>query len=96
VGDERHLPLWIVLLALGLFGLGWGLQQAWGAAGLARVSGNPDHGALSRRIAERLIAAQGENGSWMPDQPMHTQLDQSAEVAIWLLEIGAVLGAPRG
>jgi hypothetical protein len=44
---------------------------------------------------ERLVAAQGQNRGWMRDQPMHAQLDQSAEVAIWLLEIGAILG-PSG
>ncbi|MGA7980010.1 MAG: hypothetical protein WCA32_07250 [Chromatiaceae bacterium] len=63
-----------------------------GAAELALATGNPDHLSLSARIAERLVAAQTANGTWMSDQPMHTQLDQSAEVAIWLLEICGCAG----
>jgi hypothetical protein len=64
-------------------------KVAWGAAELGRASGDPEHLALSARIAERLIAAQDASGSWLADQPPCTRFDQSAEVAIWLLEICA-------
>jgi hypothetical protein len=37
-----------------------------------------------------LVAAQDSDGTWMADQPHHTRVDQSAEVAIWLLEIAAL------
>ena len=62
-------------------------KVAWGAAELGRVTGDPEHLALSARIAERLIAAQDASGSWLADQAPCTRFDQSAEVAIWLLEI---------
>jgi hypothetical protein len=64
-------------------------KVAWGAAELARVTGDAAHRALSAEIAKQLIAAQDRDGNWMGDQPAHTRLDQSAEVAIWLLEIAA-------
>jgi hypothetical protein len=67
-------------------------KVAWGAAELARATGNPDHLGLSTRITERLIVAQAANGTWMSGQPMHTRLDQSTEVAIWLLEICGLAG----
>lgn len=62
-------------------------KVAWGAAELGRVTGDPEHLALSARIAERLIAAQDASGSWLADQVSCTRFDQSAEVVIWLLEI---------
>jgi hypothetical protein len=62
-------------------------KVAWGAAELARASRTPEHLALSTQIAGRLIAAQDGSGSWMADQAICTRIDQSAEVAIWLLEI---------
>ena len=66
-------------------------KVAWGAAELARATKDPGQLKLSEDITERLITAQDDKGTWMADQPMHTRLDQSTEVAIWLLEIwGAV------
>jgi hypothetical protein len=62
-------------------------KVAWGAAELGRASGSPEHLALSAQIADRLIAAQDAGGSWLADQAACTRFDQSAEVAIWLLEI---------
>ena len=62
-------------------------KVAWGAAELGRASGDPEHLALSVQIADRLLAAQDASGSWLADQAECTRFDQSAEVAIWLLEI---------
>jgi hypothetical protein len=64
-------------------------KVAWGAAELARVTGDAAPRALGAEITKNLIAAQDRHGSWMGNQPSHTRLDQSAEVAIWLLEIVA-------
>jgi hypothetical protein len=65
-------------------------KVAWGAAELASVTGDAAPRALSTEIAGHLIAAQETDGGWMAGQPVHTRLDQSAEVAIWLLEIAAL------
>jgi hypothetical protein len=62
-------------------------KVAWGSAELGRATGNVEHLPLSARIAERLIAAQDASGSWLADQLPCARFDQSAEVAIWLLEI---------
>jgi hypothetical protein len=64
-------------------------KVAWGAAELASVTGDASHWALGAEITRKLIATQDREGIWMGDQPPHTRLDQSAEVAIWLLEIAA-------
>jgi hypothetical protein len=58
-----------------------------GPAKLGRVTGDPEHLALSARTAQRLIAAQDASGSWLADQVPCARFDRSAEVAIWLLEI---------
>jgi hypothetical protein len=65
-------------------------KVAWGAAELASVTGDSTPRALSAEITRNLITAQESDGGWMAGQPMHTRLDQSAEVAIWLLEIAAL------
>jgi len=62
-------------------------KVAWGAAELAAATGEAAPRALSAEIARHLVAAQGSDGTWLADQPLHTRMDQSAEVAIWLLEI---------
>jgi hypothetical protein len=64
-------------------------KVAWGAVELASVTGEASHWALGAEISRKLIEAQGRDGIWMSDQPPHTRMDQSAEVAIWLLEIAA-------
>lgn len=73
-----------------LVGEHFGHKVAWGAAELAGATGDPEPRALSAKIARNLIAAQERDGGWMAGQPIHTRLDQSAEVAIWLLEIAAL------
>jgi hypothetical protein len=65
-------------------------KVAWGAAELASLTGDAAHWRLAAEISERLIAAQDPDGVWMADQPAHTRMDQSAEVATWLLEIAAL------
>jgi hypothetical protein len=65
-------------------------KVAWGAAELARASGDATPRELSDAIVRQLLAKQGDDGTWMRHQPLHTRVDQSAEVAIWLLEIAAL------
>ncbi|MCG6870525.1 MAG: hypothetical protein LJE91_17865 [Gammaproteobacteria bacterium] len=65
-------------------------KVAWGSAELASVTGDSAPRRLSADIARHLVAAQDSDGTWMADQPHHTRVDQSAEVAIWLLEIAAL------
>jgi hypothetical protein len=65
-------------------------KVAWGAAELAAVTGEPAPRALAAQIAGHLLAAQDADGTWQADQPIHTRIDQSAEVAIWLLTIASL------
>jgi len=65
-------------------------KVAWGAAELAALTGNEAARRLRTDIAGNLVAAQDGEGTWMADQPLHTRVDQSAEVAIWLLEVAAL------
>ncbi|SHF00968.1 hypothetical protein [Streptoalloteichus hindustanus] len=64
---------------------------AWGAAALARTTGDQDCATLATDIADHLLSTQDDSGAWLPDQPALTRFDQTAEVAIWLLEITAAL-----
>jgi hypothetical protein len=70
----------------------FGHKVGWGAAQLARVTGDADLRALAVDIADHLAAAQSSDGTWLDDEKPHTRTDQSVEVAIWLLEITALLG----
>lgn len=66
-------------------------KVAWGAAVLARITGNPRCTELAVTIADHLIGIQDPSGVWLADQPAHTTFDQTAEIAIWLREISAEL-----
>jgi hypothetical protein len=66
-------------------------KVAWGAAVLARITGDPRSAALAVTIADHLLGIQDPSGVWLADQPAHTMFDQTAEIAIWLQEISAEL-----
>ncbi|MCP2258546.1 hypothetical protein LX15_002244 [Streptoalloteichus tenebrarius] len=66
-------------------------KVAWGAAALARTTGDQDCLALATDVADHLLSTQDASGAWLADQPALTVFDQTAEVAIWLLEISAAL-----
>jgi hypothetical protein len=66
-------------------------KVAWGAAVLAGVAGEERGLELSTAIADHLVRIQDPDGAWLADQPAHTKFDQTAEIAIWLQEIGAEL-----
>lgn len=66
-------------------------KVAWGAAVLARTTGERRYAALATAIADNLMAKQAADGSWSPDKPAINHFDDTAEVALWLLEISADL-----
>ncbi|HKR48006.1 MAG TPA: hypothetical protein VJT72_00230 [Pseudonocardiaceae bacterium] len=71
-------------------------KVAWGAAILARITGDARCAELAVSIADHLLDIQDSSGAWLVDQPAHTTFDQTAEIAIWLQEISAELRTPRG
>jgi hypothetical protein len=64
-------------------------KVAWGAAVLARITGDPRYTELVTAISDHLLEIQDPSGAWLTDQPPHTTFDQTAEIAIWLQEISA-------
>jgi hypothetical protein len=66
-------------------------KVAWGASIVGEITGEPRYLALCETIARQLIASQAGDGLWLPDQDARVRFDQSAEVALWLLEIAKVL-----
>lgn len=68
-------------------------KVAWGAAVLARITGDLCCTDLAVTIADHLLGIQDPSGAWLADQPAHTTFDQTAEIAIWLQEISAELQA---
>jgi hypothetical protein len=65
-------------------------KVAWGASIVGEITREPRYLALSETIARQLIASQADDGLWLPGQDPHARFDQSAEVALWLLEIAKV------
>jgi hypothetical protein len=66
-------------------------QVAWAAAILGEITESPRYFDLSMAIARSLIAGQGSSGLWRDGEvPPHTCFEQSAETALWLLEIARV------
>ncbi|WP_285746964.1 beta-L-arabinofuranosidase domain-containing protein [Lentzea sp. NBRC 105346] len=66
-------------------------KVAWGAAVLARTTGEQRYARLATAIADNLVAAQAADGCWSPDAEDVQKFDDTAEVALWLLEISADL-----
>jgi hypothetical protein len=71
-------------------------KVGWGAAVLARITGDRRCSELATAVADHLLEIQDPSGAWPTDQPAHTTFDQTAEIAIWLTEVSAELeGAGR-
>ena len=51
-------------------------KVAWGAAVLARITGDPRCMELVVIIADHLLGIQAPSGAWLVDQPAHTTFDQ--------------------
>jgi hypothetical protein len=69
---------------------------AWGAAIVARLTGEQRFADLATDIADYLLNIQDTKGGWLQEQPAHTSFDQTAEIAIWLREIAAELSTEKG
>jgi hypothetical protein len=62
-----------------------------GTAVVAGLTGEATYTEFSKSIADYLLSIQDARGAWLKDDPVHTAYDQTAEIAIWLREIGLVL-----
>jgi hypothetical protein len=69
---------------------------AWGAAIVARLTGEQRFADLATDVADYLLNIQDTKGGWLQEQPAHTSFDQTAEIAIWLRETAAELSIQRG
>lgn len=67
-------------------------KVGWGASIVARLTGDPAARDTATRIADFLVDIQHACGGWRLEEPPYSHLDQSAEIATWLLEISAELG----
>jgi hypothetical protein len=66
-------------------------KVAWGCSVLANLTDDERASKLSEAIVSHLLSVQSPQGGWHTDQPRVFQLDQTAEVALWLLEIRSEL-----
>lgn len=64
---------------------------AWGVALAWRATGDGRHRELAEAIADQLIESQEDDGGWLSNDAPAQRLDQSAEAAIWLTELSALL-----
>lgn len=64
-------------------------KVAWAAAIMANLTQRAEYADFSKSIVEYLLSLQDMSGAWLKDQPAHTSFDQTAEIAIWLKEIGS-------
>ncbi|MEX1322900.1 MAG: hypothetical protein AB1Z21_01750 [Synechococcaceae cyanobacterium] len=65
-------------------------KVAWGCAELAAATGEAAPRALSEAIVRHLLQGQNADGTWLAHAPPLTRIDQSVEIAIWLLEVSAL------
>ncbi|WP_322757062.1 hypothetical protein [Synechococcus sp. CBW1107] len=65
-------------------------KVAWGCAELAAATGDTAPRSLSVAIVRQLLKDQNADGTWLPEAPLSTRIDQSVEIAIWLLEVSAL------
>jgi len=75
-----------------LYSFNFSHKLGWAASLVARITGDPAARETAERIADYLLSIQHGSGGWLLDQPALSYLDQSAEIATWLLEISAELG----
>jgi hypothetical protein len=71
-------------------------KVAWGAAIVAKLTGEQRFADLATDITDYLLNIQDTKGGWLQEQPAHTSFDQTAEIAIWLREIAAELSTEKG
>ena len=66
-------------------------KVGWGVAIITNITKDERYLDFSVSIADYLLTLQDQNGSWLMNEPSHTSFDQTAEIAIWLLEISSEL-----
>ncbi|WP_428263958.1 hypothetical protein [Haliangium sp.] len=76
-----------------LYSFNFSHKVGWAASIVARLTGDTSARETATRIADYLLSIQDASGGWLLDQPPLDHLDQSAEIATWLLELSAELGA---
>lgn len=65
---------------------------AWATACLWEITGDWKYIQMSIRIAESLLDAQdADTGAFLPGEPLHDSIDQTAEVSMWLREVNRIL-----
>lgn len=65
---------------------------AWAAACLWEITGDCRYIQMSIRVAESLLDAQdADTGAFLPGEPLHDSIDQTAEVSMWLREVYRIL-----
>ncbi len=63
----------------------------WGSALLASITGDQRYKQLAERIGSYLVDIQTDEGFWHPAEGFERQMDQTAEIAVWLTEATADL-----
>ena len=66
-------------------------KVAWGAAILARITRDQRYVDLATTLADFFVETQNHDGKWLQDEPPLIYFDQTAEIAIWLIEISSEL-----
>lgn len=58
----------------------------WGASIVAQITGEFEYAKFASEIAEHLLKIQSGTGLWLESEPFYMMIDQSTEIAIWLIE----------
>ena len=67
-------------------------KVAWAAACLARLTGDKWLYGMSIRVASSLLDSQDpETGGFLPGDPIHDRIDQTAELSMWLRDVARML-----
>ena len=66
-------------------------KVGWAASILAAITKEEKYVSAATRIATHLCSLQNSEGAFLPDKPAADNLDQTAEIAIWLKEISSEL-----
>jgi hypothetical protein len=66
-------------------------KVAWAASIIYKQTKNKNYLTLAEKISNYLISIQNEQGVWLANEPDYAKFDQTAEIAIWLMEISQEL-----
>ena len=68
-------------------------KVGWGAGLLYAITGEERYAQFAAGVCDHLVRMQAGDGRWLADMTPVFSFDQTAECAIWLREISALLGA---